>query len=327
MAASGTAPLSTPWSALARARVVRASSREAAAGRAHRAARLLAESRPEASLDGGAEAALGRIRETRRPGAVAPVVRSEAQVLGHAGPVDDRAGAEQTAGVEGVLERDHRVVQTGPQDAGQQPAARAPAAVLARDRAVIRGHQVAHRDRELLHRRHPGRGPEIEQRPHVQAARRGVTGEGGARAVRAHQRLELGHELGQALGRDGGVLDEGRRAFGAGRAHEQRQHGAAQGRRLRERRRRLQPLDPGRAELGGHGAQAAQPCARLVLRALVLDRQHRALRAGHQRRHARVGLEIRRRAKRFEVEQLDRRRAGLEDRDVGLQRLRAASRT
>ena len=53
--------------------------------------------------------------------------------------------------------------------------------------------------------------------------------------------LEVGDEVGQPLRRHGRVLDERRRAFGARRAHEKRQDGAAQGRRLGEIVRLLEP--------------------------------------------------------------------------------------
>ena len=88
---------------------------------------------------------------------------------------------------------------------------------------------------------------------------------------------------------------------------------------LGERRGVLQPFQPDRAEVAGQRAQAVEPGARLVPAALVLDGEQRPLLAGKQRRHAGEAGEVGRRPQRLEVEQLDRRRAGLEDGDVGLQ--------
>src|SRR5665648_1274517 len=87
----------------------------------------------------------------------------------------------------------------------------------------------------------------------------------------------------------------------------------------RQRRRVLQPLEPGRAEVAGQRAKSVKAVARLVLCALVLHNEQRPRVARQQRRHACEGGEVRRRAERVEVEQLDRGGTCLEDRDVGLQ--------
>ena len=132
--------------------------------------------------------------------------------------------------------------------------------------------------------------------------------------------LEVGDEAGQALRGDGGVFDEGRRALRAGRAHEQRQHGAPQRRGVGQGRRLLQPDDLGGAERAGQRAQPRQAGARLVVVSLVLDREHGGVVAVQQRRHAAVLGQVGSPAERREVEELDRGRPGLEDGDVGLER-------
>ena len=157
-------------------------------------------------------------------------------------------------------------------------------------------------------------------RPQVQAPGGRVAGEAGAGAVRRDDLLQVGHEVGEPLGRHGRVFHERRRALGPRRAHEERQGGAAQGRRLGQVGSLLEPGLLGGAELAGKRAQARQPGESLLCAALVLDGEHGGGVAGQHRRHAPEAREVGRPAQRREVEELDRRWAGLEDGDVRLER-------
>ena len=132
--------------------------------------------------------------------------------------------------------------------------------------------------------------------------------------------LEVLDEGGETLRRHGGVLDERGRPFGAGRAHEQRQGGAAQGAGLCQRGRLGEVGDLHGSEVGDERAQARETLVRLVLLALVLDGEHAPARRPQERRHARVGGELGRRAQRHQIEQLDRGRPGGEDGHVGVER-------
>ena len=84
--------------------------------------------------------------------------------------------------------------------------------------------------------------------------------------------------------------------------------------------RLLQPDDLGGAERAGQRAQPRQAGERLVVVSLVLHREHGGVVAVQQRRHAAVLGQVGSPAERREVEELDRRRPGLEDGDVGLER-------
>ena len=186
---------------------------------------------------------------------------------------------------------------------------------------MVLAHQTADGVRQRVHAGDAGRRLEVEQRPDVKAAGGGMPGERGAHAVFGDDALEVGDEGAQALGGDRGVLDERGRPLGARRAHQQRQDGAAQGGRLGERGGVRQVDDLHRGELRDQGPQARQTFARLVLLALVLDSQHRLLFPGQERRETGVGGQPGRGAQRWQVEQLHRRRARLQDGDVGLESL------
>ena len=198
IAASGTAPHTTPCSALARARVERASSRVAAPGGHMVPLSFLHRPAPKHFSTAGAEAALGGVGQARRPAAVAAIVGAEAERLADRRAADDDAGVEQPARVEGVLDRDHRLVETGAEELRQEPAARAPAAVLPRERAVVVGDQASDLDGELLHARHAGRRLEVEHRAEVQAPGGRVTCEAGAGAVGRDDPLQVGDEVRRA---------------------------------------------------------------------------------------------------------------------------------
>ena len=173
---------------------------------------------------------------------------------------------------------------------------------------------------QLLHARDAARRLQVQERPQVQAAGRRVTGEAGAPAVGGHDALQVGDEVGQPLGRHRGVLDEGRGPLRARRPHEQRQDGAPQRRGVGQSLGLLQPHGLRGAQAAGERAEPREAGARLVVTALVLHREQRRVRALEQGGEAAVPLEVRRPAQRLQVEELDRRRRRLEDRDVGLER-------
>ena len=251
---------------------------------------------------------------------VAAVVGAEAQGLGDPGAAHDDARVEQPARVERVLDRDHRLVEPGAEELRQEPAPRAAAAVLARDRAVVVGDEPADLGRQHVHARHAARRLEVDHGPEVQAPGRRVAGEAGAGAVRRDDPLQVGDERGQPLGSHRRVLDERRRTLRPRRAHEQRQGGAAQSGRLGQVLGRLEPGRPVGAELAGERPQAGEAGERLLLAALILDGEHRGVVAVEQRRHTPERGDVGRPAQRGEVEELDRRRPGLEDGEVRLQR-------
>jgi len=184
---------------------------------------------------------------------------------------------------------------------------------------VVLGHEPRHPASQGVHPGDAGDRFEVEHRSQVQTTRRGVAGEAGADTVSGDEALEVGDEVPQAVRSDGGVLDERRRPVGPGRAHEQGQHGATQRRRLAESLSVLEPHGPGGAERPGQPGEAAEPGARLLLTALILHREQRGLPALQQRRHARIPRQTRRPPQRLEVEELYRRRTGVEECHVGLQ--------
>ena len=268
-AASGpssvSAPHRMPCSTLARARVLRLSSRVAAAGGHIVPLSFLHRPAPKHFSIARSNAALGAVGEPRPPGAVGAVLGPEAQMVGHGAAVEDDARRKQSIGVEGVLERDEGGHELGTEELGQEPRARAAAAVLAGDGAVVLAHQAPDVVRQRVHAGDAGRRLEVEQRPDVQAAGGGMPGERGARAVLGDDALEVGDEGAQALRGDGGVLDERGRPLGTRRAHEQRQDGTAQGAGLGERGGVGQVGDLDRAEArrrrpaGAPGLRAPRP--------------------------------------------------------------------
>ncbi len=229
-------------------------------------------------------------------------------------------GLSRRRGSNSVFDRDHRLVQVGTEQLRQEPAARTSDAVLARDRAVILRDQAPDVRGQRLHAQHAADCLEIEHGPDVQASGGRVAGEAGPRAVSGDDPLEVVDEAGQPLGRHGRVLHERRRALRARRAHEERQDGTAQGRRLGEVGGLLEPDLLRGAELGGEHAQPREAGKRLVIAPLVLDGEHGRVVAGEQARHAPERGDVGRPAQRREVEELDRGRRGLQDGEVRLER-------
>ena len=305
---SGTAPQMTPCSALARALVERASSRVAAAGGHMVPRRLLAQAGAEAPLDRQAEAALGGVRQPRRPAAVAAVAGAEAQVLRDPRAVDDDAGPSSRRGSNASLTATS-AVQPGAEEPRQQPAARAAAAVLARDGAVVLGDQLADLAGQRLHARDAGGGLEVQQRAHVQAARGGVAGE---RRAHAGAATSAGSRSTKSASRSGATAvsstnDAGRSAPGAPMSSgSTARRSAAASASAAGCSSQMTCAAPSAA---GERAQPREAGARLVLVALVLDREHG--RAPRRRAAGPCGGtgQVGRAAQRREVEQLDRRRA------------------
>ena len=192
--------------------------------------------------------------------------------------------------------------------------------MLAREGAVVLLDEAADGQADRLEAIDAVGRLQVEQRPHVHAAGRGMAGERGAGAVPGHDLLEVVDEVGQPLDGHGGVLDERGRPLHPGRAHEQRQRGAAELPRLGHLCRVGERQREGRAELGLEAAQPRQAGLRLVDAPLVLDQQHAGVVAIEDGGQPREPAQVRRAAQRRQVDQLDRRRPGAQDGEVGLQR-------
>ena len=156
---------------------------------------------------------------------------------------------------------------------------------------------------------------------HVHAAHRGVPGERGARAVPLDDPPELVDVVGQTLGWHRRVFDERVGALGAGRAHEQRQRGAAQLPGLGQGGRIGKEDGGARAQVwGATAAQAVEAGKALVARALVFDQQHGRVVAVEDGAEAREALQVGRAAQRRQVDELDGRGPRRQDGEVGLER-------
>ncbi len=124
--------------------------------------------------------------------------------------------------VEEALDLAHRLVDLVAEHAPVERAADEAVAVLGGVDAAVAQHHLGHLLRDLAHDVHAAGGAQVDERPDVQAADRAVAVEAGLEAARVEQRLHLGDVLVQALGRDGGVLDERERpARAAARRHQQ----------------------------------------------------------------------------------------------------------
>ena len=122
--------------------------------------------------------------------------------------VDDPAGVEEGLRVEGALHGAKRLVQRRAEHLLVECAAHQAVAVLARQRAAELQHQIGDVVGNRLELRHAGRGLEVDDRAHVQAADRGVRVDAGDGAVAGDQLLEARDVVAQPLGRHRGVLDE-----------------------------------------------------------------------------------------------------------------------
>jgi hypothetical protein len=125
-------------------------------------------------------------------------------------------------GVEEALDLAHRLVEVLAEDPAVELAAGAAVTVLARVHAVELRDEVDDLLRHRAHRLHaPGRG-QVQVGADVQAADGAVTVEARGQPVPVEDLPEARDVLVQALGSDGGVLDEGERTAGArARRHEQ----------------------------------------------------------------------------------------------------------
>jgi hypothetical protein len=95
--------------------------------------------------------------------------------------------------------------------------------VLSGDRSPTRDHQVGDLLGDLAHVAKRYGVARVEHRAHVQGPHGCVPIEAGPGAVTFHDLRHRDHELLQALGGHGGILDEGDRLLAFGAAEQQRQ--------------------------------------------------------------------------------------------------------
>ena len=192
--------------------------------RAHGPAGVLAAGADaRAHLDGGGEPPLFREVEDGRLGLDGVVVRADPEVVAGVGRGDDLAGVHQVVRVEGALDGFKRRVDLGAEELGVPEAAGEPVAVLAAHRPLELGDEVGDRARDRPERLDPRARLDVQDRPDVQAADVGVAVTGGLGPLPGHDRAEPPVELGELLGGDGRVLDEGDRLGVADHPHQQRQ--------------------------------------------------------------------------------------------------------
>ncbi len=190
-------------------------------GRAHRAlARLAAQPDAAAVLDRAPEAAVGaEVEEGHRLRRA--VSGAEAQVRGDRRRVDDPSGIEDALRVEGPLHLAERLVERRAEHLLVEGAAHQAVAVLARERAAELEHEIGDIVGDGLELRQALGGLEVDDRPDVQAADRGVRVDAGVRAPPRDHLPEARDVVAQPLGRHRRVLDE-RDGFGiAFHAHRQ----------------------------------------------------------------------------------------------------------
>ena len=120
------------------------------------------------------------------------------------------------------------VVDRRPEHLAHERAAHQAVAVLARQRAAELEHQVGAGVGDGLELPHARLGLQVDHRPHVQAADRGVGVDAGRGAVRADQCQEALDVVAQPLGRHRRVLDERDRLGVLLHRHRQAQAGLAQ---------------------------------------------------------------------------------------------------
>ena len=160
--------------------------------RAHRALDGLAAGADAAAhLDRAAEAAVVVVVEVGR-GPRRHVAGAVAQVGGHRSGVDDLAGIEQACRIEGLLDGAEGVVEHRPEHLADERAAHEAVAVLARERAAEFEHEIGDVASQRLEAPHAFLGLEVDDRPDVEAADRGVGVDAGLRAVGPHRRRGTG---------------------------------------------------------------------------------------------------------------------------------------
>ena len=230
--------------------------------------------------------------------------------------LDDVAGVEQVVRVEEGLDLAEGVHEFRAVETLEQRAADAPVAVLARHHAPERLGQVRRLDGDGPHPLAVGGVVDVDQRPHVEHAHRGVRVEGRPRAVPGHDVAQSLHERREVLDGNGVVLDEGDGLARPRHAVQQRLAGLAELPRV-EHRLRVDvelPADAGRP--GPQGLETRRDPRGLVRE--VLDIEHglerHPLGGGHQVDVAPIlGVGAGQVDHRV-VEQFHRRGVGLEDR-------------
>src|SRR5690606_9468460 len=180
----------------------------------------------EAAGGGGVGAALADAdAPVHRGGEVAAVVREReaaghhreragvraAQVLRDTAGAHDHTRVEPVLGVEEALDLLHQTDRLGRVDVGQQLAACAAVAVLARERAAVAGDQRGGVVHEVPEHRAAARPVERQVDPHVDAAVAEVPVGQAGDAVAVEQRVEVAQVGTEPLGRHGGVLPAGPR--------------------------------------------------------------------------------------------------------------------
>ena len=284
-------------------------------GRAHHAAaRLAAGADPLAAVGRSAHPCMlgeGEPRHQRAGGRQ----RGVAQPLGQGRGIDHDAGVHPPVRVEQVLHAAHRLVEVVAEHLPVERAAHAPVAVLGGVDAVERRHELRDLAGENAHRLHAARGGQVDERPDVQAADGAVPVEAGLQVVAVEDRAKARHVLAQALGRHGGVLDEGGGAAGArARRHQQAEPGLAhEGQRVLLGRR----LGPQRVVAVAVPAPGRLEAVELRrgLRARVAEEGHVQQRPGVALDPLRQAAVLALGARELEdrrVDQLDRRRTELE---------------
>ena len=130
--------------------------------------------------------------------------------------------------IERPLDGAERLVEHRPEHLLHERAAHQAVAVLARQRAAELEHEVGDVVGDRLELLHALLGLQVDDRPHVQAADRGVRVDAGRRAVPRDDGEEALDVVAQLLGRDRRVLDERERLGVVLHRHRQAERGFAQ---------------------------------------------------------------------------------------------------
>ena len=248
----------------------------------------------------------------------------------------DLAGIEAVVRIEAPLDLLERAHELRPEHRLVEFRAHDAVAVLARMRALVGAHHVEGFLGDRAHRLDVALEPQVEHRPHMQAADRGMGIPGAARAVLFENVGEPRGIVRQMLERDGAVLDEGDRfAFLLHRHHDVETGGAHLGdgglqlgiEHLDHPAPFCAAVGPSEAEIADHLVEPPQ--AAHVLALVVLGELHEQDRGGIAA-HDRVdrGLEHRDLAgepQHGAIDELDRDRPERDDVLRGLHRLGEAA--
>ena len=127
---------------------------------------------------------IGEVEERRRRRR--RVTGAESQVRGDRRRVDDAAGIEEAVRIERLLHLPERLIELGAEHLLVEGAAHQAVAVLARQRAAELEHEIGDFVGDRFELRDAVRGLEIDDRPDVQAADRGVRVHAGGGVVPPH---------------------------------------------------------------------------------------------------------------------------------------------